>query len=324
MLGVLGLGEIEERAYRRLVGVPSESVAGLARELRVDVPVAAAALRSLEAAGLVARSVAEPGQYVASPPGLALGSLIVQRQEDIRRAEVELAGLVEAYRAGASERMLTDVIDVVSGPQAVAQRFGQLQRGARHEVLALIRSTVALVSPEDNVDEDVALGRGVQYRLVVERAALERPGYVEVVRDSIAMGEDIRVRESVPMRLLVVDRQLALVPLLSSGDDQGGGALLVHPSGLLDALVGLFELLWSDALPALPPAGSPADGSGVDDTDRDVLALLLHGLTDQAIGGQLDMSLRTVQRRVQQLMARAGVTTRFQLGHAATVRGWVS
>ena len=140
------------------------------------------------------------------------------------------------------------------------------------------------------------------------------------------MGEDIRIRESVPLRMLVVDRQLALVPLQPSGDDRGGGALLVHPGGLLDALLGLFDLLWVDAMPVLPSAdamATDADGA-VDEIDRHVLALLLHGLTDQAIGGQLGLSLRTVQRRVRQLMTLAEVSTRFQLGHAAAIRGWVA
>jgi DNA-binding CsgD family transcriptional regulator len=160
----------------------------------------------------------------------------------------------------------------------------------------------------------------------VERAALERPGYFDVVRESVAMGEDIRVRESVPLRMLVVDRQLALVPLQPSGDDRGGGALLVHPGGLLDALLGLFDLMWADAVPVLPSEDALEDDGlgGVDEVDRHVLALLLHGLTDQAIGGQLGLSLRTVQRRVHQLMARAEVSTRFQLGHAAAVRGWLA
>lgn len=325
MLGVLGLDELEERAYRELVGVPSESVDGLARGLDLALPLTVATLARLEEKGLVARSVAEPGQYVASPPAVALGSMIVRRQEDIRQAQIELAALTESYR-GAAPRTLTDVIDVVQGPQAVAQRFAQLQRGARREVLALIRSSVALVSAEENVDEDVAIARGVQYRLIVERAALERPGYFDVVRDSVAMGEDIRVRESVPLRMLVADRQLALVPLQPSGDDRGGGALLVHPGGLLDALVGLFDLMWAESLPVLA-TGDVLEGKGldgVDEVDRHVLALLLHGLTDQAIGGQLGLSLRTVQRRVHQLMTRAEVSTRFQLGHAASTRGWLS
>jgi DNA-binding NarL/FixJ family response regulator len=53
-----------------------------------------------------------------------------------------------------------------------------------------------------------------------------------------------------------------------------------------------------------------------------VLALLLSGLTDQAIAGQLELSLRTVHRRIHQLMTKAGVESRIQLGWAAARNGW--
>ena len=326
MLDVLGMDELEERAYRRLVTLPSESADELARGLGTELGAAAEALSALEAKGLVARSVAETDHYVASPPAVALGSLIVQRQEDLRQAQLELSALAETYRGGAAERTLTDVIDVVRGPQAVAQRFAQLQRGARREVLALVKSSVALVTAEENVDEEVALGRGVTYKVVLERAAFEKPGFFDLVTESVHAGEQVRVRESVPLRLVVADRQLALLPLFPTGDDLGGGALLVHPSGLLDALLALYDLVWDQANPILPTADGAAEAApdSIDEVDRRVLALLLHGLTDQAIGGQLGMSLRTVQRRVHQLMERAGVATRFQLGHAAAGRGWVA
>ena len=326
MLDVLGMDEVEERAYRRLVTLPSESAGALADGLGLELGSAAAALAALEEKGLVARSVAEPGHFVASPPAVALGSLIVQRQEDLRQAQLELSALAESYRGGASERTLTDVIDVVRGPQAVAQRFAQLQRGAKREVLALVKSSVALVSAEENVDEEVALGRGVTYKVVLERAAFEKPGFFDLVTESVQAGEQVRVRESVPLRLVVADRQLALLPLFPTGDDIGGGALLVHPSGLLDALLALYDLVWEQSNPVLPSGDGPVvtDPEAIDTTDRHVLALLLHGLTDQAIGSQLGMSLRTVQRRVHQLMERAGVATRFQLGHAAALRGWVA
>ena len=45
-------------------------------------------------------------------------------------------------------------------------------------------------------------------------------------------------------------------------------------------------------------------------------------LTDAAAGAQLGLSVRTVQRRVAELMERAGVTTRIQLGAEAVRRGW--
>jgi DNA-binding NarL/FixJ family response regulator len=52
------------------------------------------------------------------------------------------------------------------------------------------------------------------------------------------------------------------------------------------------------------------------------LTLLLLGLTDAAAGAQLGVSLRTVQRRVAELMDEVGVTTRIQLGAEAVRRGW--
>jgi DNA-binding NarL/FixJ family response regulator len=60
----------------------------------------------------------------------------------------------------------------------------------------------------------------------------------------------------------------------------------------------------------------------VDELGAQVLALLLSGLTDQSAAGQLGLSLRTVQRRISQLMVKAGVDTRIQLGWYAAGKGW--
>ena len=57
--------------------------------------------------------------------------------------------------------------------------------------------------------------------------------------------------------------------------------------------------------------------------DRDLLNMLLLGLTDAAVGAALRISVRTVQRRVADLMETAGVTTRVQLGAEAVRRSWV-
>ena len=323
MLGALGLSSLEEAAYRRLVGVPSTSAESLADAEGVRVPEVLAALASLEEKGLVARSTATPGDYVASPPALAVGSMIVERRDEIRRAELELERLVAEYRGAASDRASTEVVDVVHGEQAVAQRFAQLQRGAAHEVLALVKSTVALVSAEDNVDEQVAVSRGVTYRVVVERSAMEKPGFLDMVAESVEAGERVRVTDRLPLRLLIADRSVALLPLAPTSEDSGAGALVIHPSGLLDALLLLFDMVWASARELLPATGLAAQPTdGIDELDARLLTLLLAGLTDQAIAGQLGISARTVQRRVSALMARAQVSTRFALGHEAARRGW--
>ena len=186
-----------------------------------------------------------------------------------------------------------------------------------------MKSTVALVSAEDNVDEQVAVSRGVTYRVVVERSAMEKPGFLDMVAESVRAGERVRVTDDLPLRLLIADRSVALLPLAPTSDDSGAGALVIHPSGLLDALLHLFDMVWASARELLPATGLAAQPTdGIDELDARLLTLLLAGLTDQAIAGQLGISARTVQRRVSALMARAQVATRFALGHEAARRGW--
>ena len=57
--------------------------------------------------------------------------------------------------------------------------------------------------------------------------------------------------------------------------------------------------------------------------DLELLRLLLSGLRDDEVAGRLFMSVRTMRRRVEGLMARTGSATRFALGAHAAALGWI-
>lgn len=324
MLSVLGLTEMQELVYRQLVELPSAATDELARRLGVELSDVRLNLESLESLGLVARSVATQDHFTASPPELALGSLIVERQQDIRKAELELHELTNLFHKAATGRVSLDVIDVVRGPQAVAQHFAQLQRGAKESVRAMVKPDVVVVDSEENVDEAAALERGIKYRVIIESQAFNKPGFANQVAVTAATGEDIRVVDALPLRMLIADEELALLPLHSeSATSTEVGALLLRPSGLLDAMCALFEMSWQRAQPTYLPADGTVDRPDLDEVDQHLLVLLRAGITDKAIAGQLGMSLRTVQRKLQLLMTKAEVATRFQLGVAAASKGWI-
>lgn len=125
----------------------------------------------------------------------------------------------------------------------------------------------------------------------------------------------------VPLKMSVVDRKAALVPLTM--DAEGfEHALVLGPCTLLDALVGLFDALWSRGVPldkAL--AGDVVSEPSWPQVDRDVLMLLTSGATDDAIARQLQVSVRTVRRRIATLMTALDARTRFQAGVQAQRRG---
>jgi len=325
MLDVLGLQRHEELVYRHLVGRPAGTAADLATATGLDPHEVAGVLATLEDKGLVAHAASSRDRYVASPPAVALGALLVQRQEELHRAQVEMAELVTVYRSAGS-RDVADVVDVVHGVEAIGQRFAQLQRAARQQVQTLVSADVAVVAAEANEQvERAALARGVRYQVVLERGAFERPGFYGAAEEALASGVEMRVAGAVPLRLLAVDRELALIPLTSAeAGEPVRDALLVHQSGLLDGLLALFDAVWrgSRQLVASGDAIGETEADALDPIDRKLLSLLLAGLTDQSIGLQLGLSLRTVQRRVRQMMDRTGVETRLQLGHHAGRRGW--
>ncbi|MFD1824337.1 MULTISPECIES: helix-turn-helix transcriptional regulator [Mumia] len=320
MLEILGLAPDEYDLYRVLVETASATPAQLASILGVDVEDVTAYLASLEQRGLVGRHVnGDNEHFTASPPTVAIGSLIVERQRWLRRAEIELERLNELYRKAADERTASDLVDLVPGRRAGMHRVAQLLRAARREVRLTVRTT-KLTSPEyDFAEERRGVERGVRFRVLAERGVLDRPNVLTDFHDG--QGIDVRLASALPSRLLIVDSEVAMVPVMASPDDLSGGALIVHRSGILDSLIALFEGLWAAGTPLLESA--PESSEDLDDTDARILRLLNAGLTDHKVSNQLGLSARTVQRRMSRLMERAGVETRLQLGVAAKQRGWL-
>ncbi|WP_127794445.1 transcriptional regulator TrmB [Agromyces sp. LHK192] len=322
MLDAIGLDDEHTAVYRLLLAVPSADLAEMTTASGLDGVRVGQVLAELERLGLAARQASAPDRLVASPPSLALRPILLERERRLTEAHEALVALSDLYRSGAAQRSAPDVVDVVLGADAVVQRIGQLQAAASERVDVFVLSDVAILPSSENVEEDRALERGVRYRVIVETGVLDRPGFLDAARATFALGEEIRVLPSLPTRMFIADGQRALLPMYSHGDRKVSGALLVHPSGLLDLVNAMFAEYWRTAtvlVDAEPAAGDDAEAR----IDRDLLKLLLIGMTDAAAGAQLGISVRTVQRRIAELMARAAVTSRLQLGAEAVRRGWV-
>jgi DNA-binding NarL/FixJ family response regulator len=83
------------------------------------------------------------------------------------------------------------------------------------------------------------------------------------------------------------------------------------------ALHELFERIWTHAV-----AVSHADVDTVNAERKQLIELLQFGQTDEYVARHLGVSLRTVRRRVADLLKELGAATRFQAGMEAVRRGW--
>jgi hypothetical protein len=329
MLSALGLRPAEEEIYRRLVTHVSVSAAEMSALTGRPFDQAVAVLTGLVATGLAAAEppVETPGVttvYRAAPPAVALGGLLRQRRDDLHSAEQALAALVEEHRVSAIGRPTGNVVEEITDINAVRHRFAQIQEAAQHEVLSMVRPNLTVVPHRENTAGMDGLDRGVQYRAILDRKALAAPGMVQDVIASIAAGQEIRIADDVPVKLVIVDRERAMLPLLHDRHD-APDSMLIQSSGLLDALIAYFEMAWAQAYPLLPGSTNldlVVTRPEIDELDSRILALLLSGLTDETVASQLGTSRRTVQRRIHELMRKAGAETRIELGWYAARKGW--
>ncbi|MEV5157354.1 hypothetical protein [Streptomyces sp. NPDC053728] len=144
--------------------------------------------------------------------------------------------------------------------------------------------------------------------MVIDQRFLSSPEMIGQLNESLEEGVQVRTVKEVPLKLIICDGEVAMLPLRGRGADVSPS--LVLRGGLVNIARSLFEVVWEQGRPY------GATGLGLDAMDSSIPRLLLAGLTDSAVAGQLGLSSRTVQRRVQALILRAGVSTRIQLGVA--------
>jgi DNA-binding CsgD family transcriptional regulator/DNA-binding MarR family transcriptional regulator len=315
----------EEQAYRLLVGLSAARPSELAEVAELPQHEADEVLQRLQAKGLVAVHHADGPVFRPLPPDVALGTTLLRRQESLETARKTVAALSEEFRASASRRDAHHLVEVIVGADALRERLRDLQESAREEILWFCRANPLAMQGAENTEEYGALSRGVRYRAIYERALLETPGELDTIAEGVSWGEEARALPTLPVRLAIVDRSTAVCPLVRD-DELGIGeptAAVISRGQLLDALLALFESHWEQATPVKLHSDDKDDPEGLDDSERFLLSLLVAGVPDKSIASQLGISRRTVQRRLDRMMALAGVDTRTGLAFQAAKRAWI-
>nr|BFE63335.1 helix-turn-helix domain-containing protein [Dactylosporangium thailandense] len=312
------LDPAEQSVYRLLVRLAVAGADDLAD--RADIP-AAEVTRLLES--LRAKGLARGGPiFEPLPPDVALGDALLRRQRSLESARRVVAGLTEEYRETSRRRIADHLVEIVVGASALRERLRDMQDSAQEEILWFCRVNPIAMAGPDNTEEPSALARGVRYRAIYERALIEMPGELDGIAASVRRGERARVVDALPVRLAIADRTMALCPLVPDRDRglAEPTAALIRRGELLDAFVALFEATWERATPLLDGAAD----AGPAGADRLLLSLFVAGFPDKSIASQLGVSKRTVQRRLERLMATAAVDTRAGLAYEAGRRGWLA
>lgn len=154
-------------------------------------------------------------------------------------------------------------------------------------------------------------------RMVYEREILASPGALASIRNAAEWGVRIRIAEKVSTKLIISDRRIALTP------EQPRGTLPMLRTtspALVAGLVAAFEAEWAGAEPLeVDPSELMSVPRDLANDDLMTLQLVIGGEKYETIARTMRCSAKTVQRRVTKMCKLAGVRTRNQLVHYATL-----
>lgn len=317
MLRAVGVGEFDERVYRALLRSPDATTTALASIVDASADAVGAALTRLGELGLV-RPAGQAGGHAPNDPEPALRALVHRREAELQAVRATAGELAADFRIGRLRAHPGQLVEVVTGAHDIYRRTMELYEGATGEIMAFERPPYAVPADFDEVAAELPiLDRGVALRVVYSAEALAAPGKFDTVRRLAELGEQARTMPALPMKLMIVDRAAARVSLTTDAYATESVAI-IRASGLLDALIALFEAFWARA----HPVGGPATGELSTEEER-VLQLLGAGFKDEAIARNLRTSMRTVGRRIERILACLDAATRFQAGAQAARRDWL-
>jgi DNA-binding CsgD family transcriptional regulator len=196
----------------------------------------------------------------------------------------------------------------VSAPSKQVLEPHDAERALGRALAAARRVDVIDTEPYLGVERD--LGGHTRWAMRIVLSPGSAPSRLDDLAGLVRSGVPVRTSETAAAKVWIVDGALVLV-----GDGWGFTALGDGPANR--AVRALFEALWSGSEPV---SGTPTT---LPASERALLALIDQGLTDAEICARLAFSRRTLYRRLEHLMVRAGVGTRYQLAAEAVRRGWL-
>jgi DNA-binding CsgD family transcriptional regulator/sugar-specific transcriptional regulator TrmB len=327
VLEPLGLDEATFAVYHALLSHPDstpEQIAALVNRSEPEVHELMDKLRMLE---LLVPTWTNPGGEHAVHPRVGLTGLAERRRTELtkmlgelKEAESSAEVVAEQYNELLTARSSGDV-EVLKGRANASRRIEELALKCRDTFWGFVPAHIDdTIQPAERSPDFDHLERGLKMRTIYLQSMTQSRHALEYAAKMHRLGGEVRATPTLPMRLLIFDQEIAIMPM--DPLNPTAGALIHRSPGVVSLALSLFDAYWSRATELFDPDDRD-DDAPLTPHEAEVLRLLAGGAKDEQVARLLGISLRTARRITANLSERLDAASRFELGVAAAKRGWV-
>jgi DNA-binding CsgD family transcriptional regulator len=327
VLEPLGVDEATFAVYHALLRHPDGTPEQIAALVSVELDQVLKLMEKLRKLELLVPTWTNPGGEHAVHPRVGLTGLAERRRielnrllGELREAETSAEVIAEQYNELLTSRSSGDV-EVLKGRANASRRIEELGLKARETFWGMVPAHVdeALAPAEESPDMPL-LERGLKMRTIYLQSMTVSKHGMEYAATMHRLGGEVRATPTLPMRLLIFDQELAIMPM--DPENHTSGAVIHRSPAVVAVALALFDSYWSRATDLFSPEDRD-ENSPLTPHEAEVLRLLAGGAKDEQVARLLGISLRTARRITANLSERLDATSRFELGVAAAKRGWV-
>jgi len=258
LLNELGLTGYEATAYLALLGRNSFTPTELAARAKIPRQRIYDVLESLEEKGLCISKDTSPRSYFAIAPDLALEALSIERAEALERDRLQMVArtkelisdLSPVYQVGRGQNDPLEYIDVLGNPSRIASKALALAQTVRTRVNSCIKRPLILTKEQNWRFIREPLLRGVTYRAIYEKSALEDEELRVWLTTFAEWGQQIRFIPELPIKMQAFDDDIVLLSMQDPvGSPPSFTALAIRHTGMVAMINLAFEQLWERSEP---------------------------------------------------------------------------
>jgi sugar-specific transcriptional regulator TrmB len=245
----LGLAPAEALVYLAVLHHGPLAATAIASETGVARTAVYPTLGSLVEKGLIEGGLGHGSKFTAITPEEALRGIIAREEQLLSERQQIAKELSKALPqvSDDAEDALDESVQVIRTPQLIGERLHRLQLEASRLIEAIVKAPI-MARPMWNPAQKKALARGVHYKALYERAAVEDPTIAPYIDSWLAQGEEARVfHGELPYKFWIFDQEIVASTLVRRNGQPT--TLLVRHAPYARGMSILFNYFWNQAKP---------------------------------------------------------------------------